>query len=216
MSPFNVDTAQPQEYFKDMRALSFTILFCFIILTQTPVIVSAVEIAPRISDREIIESLAGLKAGQVRLDQRMNSMEQRMIERFDAVDKRFETSAKNIDTRFEGIDKRFEDIDKRFEAIDRRFEAIDKRFDSLTNIMLTLFGAMISLIIAIFAYIAWDRRTVMHPIQTRLQALEADIAHDLELSHKQGSRLTRFLEVFRSMAKTDPKIAEALRSLSLL
>jgi predicted PurR-regulated permease PerM len=174
-----------------MKLFILFILFCVSATLQTATNSFAVEIAPRMSDREIIESLTELKAGQVQLNQRIDSMEKRITERFEA-------------------------SDKQFESIDKRFESIDKRFENLTNIVFTLFGAMISLIIAIFAYIAWDRRTMMHPIQARLQALEADIAHDLDLSHKQGSRLTRLLEVFRSMAKTDPKIAEALRSLSLL
>ncbi len=151
----------------------------------------AVDIAPRISDREIIESLAELKAGQ-------RSLEQQMIIRFDAQDKRFDAQ------------------DKRFDAQDKRFDDFNTRLDSIERTMLAMFGAMMSLIIAIFAYIAWDRRTAMRPMQERLELLERDIAHDLELSHKMGSRLTRVVEAFRGLAKTDPKVAEVLRSLSLL
>jgi hypothetical protein len=52
-----------------------------IVLFATPV--AAVETAPRISDREIIEVLADLKAGQHRLDQRMDQLEASMNQRFD-------------------------------------------------------------------------------------------------------------------------------------
>ncbi len=64
----------------------------------------AVEIAPRISDREIIEKLARLEEGQ-----------------------------NTIRAEIKAVDKRFEAVDKRFEAVDKRFEAVDKRFDDLRS-----------------------------------------------------------------------------------
>jgi tetrahydromethanopterin S-methyltransferase subunit G len=60
---------------------------------------TAVEVAPRISDREIIEALAELKAGQARLDQRM-----------DALDQRMDTLERHMNQRFDGINQRFDDI----------------------------------------------------------------------------------------------------------
>ena len=73
--------------------------------------VQAIEVAPRITDREIIESLAELKAGQ---------------------------------------------------------KAMDKRFTSLENTMLTMFSALIMLIVALFGYIAWDRRTALKPLERKV------------------------------------------------
>jgi len=65
-----------------------------ILLLLTSVLVAmpmaAVDVAPRISDREIIESLAELKAGQKTLDEK-------------------------IDLRFAAIDQRFEAIDRRLD-----------------------------------------------------------------------------------------------------
>lgn len=55
--------------------------------------VAAVEVAPRISDREIIESLAEIKAGQKALDDKMD-------QRFFAFDQRFAALEKQIDQRF--------------------------------------------------------------------------------------------------------------------
>jgi methyl-accepting chemotaxis protein len=158
----------------------------------------AIETAPRISDREIIESLAELKAGQRLLNQRFDDQDKRLNQRFDAQDKRFDAQ------------------DKRFDAQDKRFDDFNRRLDSIERTMLALFGTMISLIIAIFAYIAWDRRTAMRPMQKRIEVLEQDIAHDLELSNKMGSRLTRVVEALRRLAKTNPQVAEILRSFSLL
>jgi len=63
------------------------ILTCFIgvLLAFYALPSAAVETAPRITDREIIESLAELRAGQKVLEQRFDAVDQR----FDAVDQRF-------------------------------------------------------------------------------------------------------------------------------
>jgi hypothetical protein len=55
---------------------------------------AAVDVAPRISDREIIESLAEIKAGQKALEDKMNirftAMQEQMDHRFASIDQRFE------------------------------------------------------------------------------------------------------------------------------
>ncbi len=138
-----------------------------------PSILLAIEIAPRISDREIIESLAALKQGQV-------------------------------------------DINRRFDDVNQRIDDVNQRIDGLQNIILVLFGAIITLIIALFGYIAWDRRTALRPLQDRIERIEQDIYRDLELQNEDGSRLTRLVKALREMAKTDEKIADVLRMFSLL
>jgi len=70
-----------------------------VILLTAPSWSNAVEVAPRISDREIIESLTELKAGQKALEARM-------------------------DQRFEAVDQRFETVDKRFEAVNQQFDRL--------------------------------------------------------------------------------------------
>ena len=156
------------------------VLLFMTIMGLWPVPAPAVEVAPRISDREIIESLAVLKQGQV------------------------------------DINRRFEDVNRRFEDVNRRFDDLNHRIDGLRNTILVLFGAIITLIVALFGYIAWDRRTALGPLQDRLELLERDLYRDLELQHEEGSRLTRLIKALRQMAKTDEKLAEVLRSFHLL
>ena len=88
--------------------------------------------------------------------------------------------------------------------------------DGLQNTMLALFGAIITLIVALFGYIVWDRRTILKPVVERLDRLERDVVRDLDLQHEEGSRLTRLLKALREHAKNDSKLAEILRSFSLL
>ena len=141
----------------------------------------AVEVAPRITDREIIESLAELKAGQKALNQRFDDMQRETNQRFD--DMQRETS---------------------------------QRFNSLESTMLTLFSAMIMLIVALFGYIAWDRRTALKPLEEEVQKLRREVERDLDLRSPEGSMLTRAVQALRELSKDDPKMASVLRSYSLL
>jgi len=77
-----------------------TVVILSLILWAMPVIVSGVEVAPRISDKEIIERLTRLEEGQ-------------------------KSILRELDKKFEAIDRRFEAIDKRFEAVDRRFDQLN-------------------------------------------------------------------------------------------
>jgi hypothetical protein len=111
----------------------------------------------------LIDRISKLEEGQKAIVIEMRT-------RFKAVDARFEMLEKSIDKRFEAIDKRFEmlekSIDKRFEMLEKsivkRFEAIDKRFDSLENQYNSQGNinlAMLASIIALIAYVIWDRKT---------------------------------------------------------
>jgi len=59
------------------------ILVLFLILWVMPAIVSGIEVAPRITDKEIIERLTRLEEGQ-------KSILREMDKRFEAIDKRFD------------------------------------------------------------------------------------------------------------------------------
>ena len=154
------------------------------LLLVAPPLANAVEVAPRISDREIIESLIELKAGQ-------KALEARMDQRFDAFQQQ---------------------IDQRFEAVDRRFETVDQQLDKIWALMLVMIAGIFGLI----GYIVWDRKTALRPVEQRIMALEAEFHRDLEIQHEDGSRLTRLVKVLREMAKSDEKLANVLRSVSLL
>jgi len=50
----------------------------------------AIEVAPRISDREIVERLSHLEEGQKQLEERIEAMERQMNQRFDDMNQRFD------------------------------------------------------------------------------------------------------------------------------
>lgn len=190
----------------------------------------AYDTAPRISDREIVESLTELKEGQKSLNKRLDDMNEHFNKRLDLMTQSSNTRFEAIDKRFESIDKRFESIDKRFEAIDKRFEAIDKRFDDLEqkfnarfselqNLILTLYGAVMALIIALIGYMIWDRKTAQEPLKVRLGKVETDIVvieEQLDIRNPSGTVVVRLIATLRKLAETDERVAAILRSYSLL
>ena len=166
---------------------NLTALFFFLLILFAGNFSYAVETAPRISDREIIESLTELKAGQKALKELMEE-------------------------RFEQVDKRFEQVDKRFEQVDKRFEEVNDRFKQMFNLVLSLFGSLTVLIIAVLGYSIWDRRTVTKKVSGRVDNIE----HELDIKNIKGSRIERLIDALKALSKEDYKLAEVLRSFNLL
>ena len=115
-----------------LKILVEMVLFCYVASAAF-----ALEVAPRLTDREIIESLAELKQGQRDINKRFDDLQI-------------------------GTNKRFDDL---------RMD-MNKRMDTSHRTMLALFGMLITLIVALFGYIAWDRRTLVKPIQEKLNIIE--------------------------------------------
>ena len=168
------------------------LIFLLLLISFTA---SAVEVAPRISDREIIEALADIKA-----ELKINAQ-------------RFEQMQATMDQRFEQMQTA---MNQRFEQVDQRFEQSNQQFNTMHNTMLTLFATVGALIVALFGYIVWDRRTALKPLEERFNALEKDLVYDLQLRDDGGSLLTRLLHAMRGLAQEDPKVAHVLKTFSLL
>ena len=83
------------------------LLCLLLIFFSYPSYAPAIQTAPRITDREIIQSLAELKAGQDNLNKRFDAMNQSINQRFESMDKsinqRFESMDKSINQRFDDL-----------------------------------------------------------------------------------------------------------------
>jgi len=190
-------------------------LLALVVAVATPA-ATAVEVAPRISDREIIEALTELKAGQKALEANMNRRFEAVNQRFEAVDQHFEAVDQHFETMEVSFNQRFEAIDQRFETIGQRFESMEAGFNQRFNFLENLIMVVIAGIFGLIGYIVWDRKTALRPVEERLIKLENELHRDLEIQHEEGSRLTRLVKVLREMAKHDEKLANVLRSFSLL
>ena len=80
------------------RAL-LSILFLFLAFSD----IFAVDVAPRISDREIVERLARLEEGQKTLNKRIDDLRSEMNDRFAIVDKRIDDLRSEMNGRFDTL-----------------------------------------------------------------------------------------------------------------
>jgi len=110
----------------------------------------AVDVAPRIGDREIIESLAELKEGQRALNQRLDDL------------------TSSTDRRFDDMNKRFDDVNKRFDDMNKRFDDMNRRFDTL-QATLWLFISIVSIILGAMGKILWEHQKQLTAIHIVLE-----------------------------------------------
>ena len=171
--------------------LNYKTLFVFLSLSLSSFSLYAVETAPRISDREIIIALAELKAGQQHTEQR-----------FDQIDRRFDQMQKTMDGRFDQMQR----------TLEANSAQMNKRLAFIESLMVVMITAILGLV----GFIIWDRKTALRPLEKKLDKLEQDLQHDLELQNPAGSRLTRVIRAFQDLAEHDPKVAQILQSFSLL
>ena len=166
----------------------------------------ALESAPDITDREVVEKLVKLEAGQQALRSEMKAGQQALNQRIS--DLRSEMKS--------GQEALRSEMKSGQEALNTRLDDFGKMLDSSNNTMLVLFGSIITLIVALFGYIAWDRRTMVKPLFERVERIEQDVAQDLDLSNIDGSKVSRLINAMRELARTDEQLATVLRSFSLL
>jgi hypothetical protein len=78
-------------------------------------------------------------------------------------------------------------------------------YDFKQTAIFILFALIVALIAAIVIYCECSRRKILKPSQERIEDINPD-----------DSELTRLLNALRELAQTDKKLAEVLRSFSLM
>ncbi|MCZ7624215.1 exported protein [Candidatus Kuenenia stuttgartiensis] len=144
----------------------------------------AIEAAPHISDREIVERLTRLEEGQSAFREEVKQLR-------------------------ENMNKQFDRVDTQFGRIDAQFDRIDKQFDRLVHIMLGIFGAFAALCGGTIWFALWDRRTMIRPFEDKVKKIEDDIAAN-------RNKLHTLIDAFRTLSKTDEKVAGILKKFNLL
>jgi len=129
------------------RTIVMTFMIAVLIIPSS---LFAIETAPRISDREIVERLTRLEEGQ-----------------------------KTIEMRFDDVNRRIDDVNKRIDDLrsemNRRFEAVDKRFDTL-QWMLGLFITIALVILGFVLRMQWQMHRRQTQMETTLETHKDEIA----------------------------------------
>ena len=179
--------------------LIYPLLMALLLLSAHAGTTFAVEIAPRISDREIVERLTRLESGQQAIIQQMDVRFTAMEKRFTAMEKRFTAMENHTNDRFSAMEKR---MDERFVAMEKR---MDERLDAQWSLTLVLIVAIFGLI----GFVVWDRKTALSPLERRFARIAEELERDLETDNPKGSKLARLVEMLREMASKDPRLADA-------
>jgi len=123
-----------------------------------PMVAAAVEKAPRITDREIVERLTRLEEGQKAIDKRIDDLRAEMNGRID--DLRAEMNGRIDDLRAE---------------MNGRFQAMDKRFDTLQR-MLGLFITISLVILGFVLRMQWQMQRRQTGLETTFNAHKDELA----------------------------------------
>ncbi|MBW1972182.1 MAG: hypothetical protein JRI44_05010 [Deltaproteobacteria bacterium] len=156
------------------------IIFLLVVLTFffQPNSLSAIETAPRITDREIIEALT-------RIEIRQNNLEKEIAQlRVD------------MNEQFRKIDKQFDRIDKQFDRMDKQFDRMGKQFDRMVNIISAIVIAFFGIVAVTIGFALWDRRTMIRPFEAKIKELEqtdTKLINALKELAKDNKRLNEVL-----------------------
>lgn len=123
----------------------------------------AVDVAPRISDREIVESLTEVRGDIKKLDIRIDDFRSETNNRFAEVNKRIDDLRSEMNSKF--ADLRSE-MNSRFVEVNHRFQEVDNRFDTLQWML----GLFITIALVLFGFILrmqWQ----MHRRQAQMETL---------------------------------------------
>ena len=126
-------------------------LFLFLTLLS-PTAAQAIEPAPPLSDREIIERLTRV---ETKLDANTAAIAQ---------------LREDMNTQ----------IAQLREDMNAQFGRIEAQFDRLYNLMLGIVGAFVVLVVATIGFALWDRRTMLRPVEDRIKTVEDEQARDRE------------------------------------
>jgi len=126
----------------------------------------------------------------IRLEERVSSLEQTMNVKFESINQRFESLEKSMNIKFESQQQQINDLKWGF-------------------------GIIITLIIALFAYIVYDRRTTLYPLLERTEQLALK-DRQIEQEIKELQELKKLKEVIKEYAQTDVKLTELLRRAAIL
>ena len=176
--------------------------------------VAAVETAPRIADREIVERLTKLEAGQAHLTAALEANtaainQLRADVQTHSQQLRQDMNALGQQLR-QNIDTQNEQLRQDMNALGQQLrQDMNAQFDRLSQLMLGILGAFTALVVVTIGFALWDRRTMTRPFEDKVKIVEDELS-------KNRERLHALLEALRSLGQSDKQLAEVLRQFRLL
>lgn len=148
----------------------------------------AIETAPPISDREIIERLARLEEGVKALQQGQDSLRQ-------------------------GQDSLRQEMQQLRQEMNAQMQQLrtdmNAQFSHVFQLMVGMLGAFAAIVTVTIGFALWDRRTMIRPFESKVKAIEEEIAQSRQRFHA-------LLEALRALSLHDRRVADVLKQFDLL
>ncbi len=165
------------------------LITCLLVLPVLTGPAWAVEAAPALTDREIVERLTRL---ETRLDEGLQGL------RADIQQLREDMNRQDQQLR--------EDMNRQIQQLR---EDMNQQFAQQFRLTLAVLGAFTALVVAIIGFALWDRRTMIRPFERTVKSLEEDLSTNRQ-------RVEALLEALRSLGQRDPEVANVLKQFNLL
>ena len=168
-----------------------------------PSSVFSVDVAPRITDREIVERLTRLEEGQKALHQRIDEGFKALNQRIDDTNQRIDDVNRTLGQRIDDTNRHMEEG---FKSLSQRIgdgdSSLNRRIDELRDLLLWGFGVLFSGMLVLVGFVLWDRRSALAPAVRQMDGLR--------------EREERLEAALKEYASKTPELAEVLRKLGLL
>ena len=159
----------------------------------------AVEAAPALTDREIVERLTRLETGQTAVRAEVGQLREDMNRQTQQL--RAEMGQLRGDMNRQTQQLRAE--------MGQLREDMNLQFARQFRLTVALLGAFAALVAAIIGFALWDRRTMLRPFERTVRSLEEDLTTNRQ-------RVEALLEAFRVLGQRDPAVANVLKQFNLL
>ena len=169
----------------------------------------AADAAPAVSDENrLIRLETKVDAIIDLLNQRMDHLEQRM----DRIEQRMD----RLDQRMDRIEQRMDRLEQSFRADIDRLEGslrtdMNSQFDRLNALLIGLCSVFGLLVVALFGFVLWDRRSMLRPLEADMKRLEGDLA-----TKGSKTRLDATVNALRAWAQENQQLAAVLKRLNLM
>jgi seryl-tRNA synthetase len=179
-----------------INVVRLTVLFINTLVTFLMVSSAlAVEVAPRISDREIVERLTKVEEGQRALQAEMHQLREDVNTQIKQLREDVTAQVQHLreDMRTQGQQLR---------------DDMNAHYDRMYQLILGLLAAFTGITLANIGIVVWDRRSVVKPFESKVKVIEDELAQNRQTLHS-------FLDAMRTLGQTDEKVADVLRKFHL-
>jgi predicted PurR-regulated permease PerM len=171
-------------------------LFSVLLVLLTPALSNAIETAPPLSDREVIERLTRLEEGQKVLQQEMQQLRTDMNGQMQQLRQEVNDQIQQLRT----------DMNMQIQQLRTDMNA---QFSHVFQLMVGMLGTFAAIVVVTISFALWDRRTMIRPFESKVKAIEEELSQNRQRFHA-------LLEALRALSQKDKQVADVLKQFDLL